>query len=183
MIQNLEIEYKTLLTQKQYQQLMDVFGFPEPLRQDNYYYDTADHALLRQQAMCRIRNLDNGFLFTYKENHVEGVLEYEKKLTELSLVDDELIVFFASKDIRVDALALLASSTTFRSVKCDDLGLWCLDRNIFAETTDYELEYEIVLDPDSAFHRYRAVLAQMNIDYQAARPKFLRSLDPNLPIS
>ena len=52
---HLEIEYKTLLTKNEYQQLLPLFSKIKATKQINYYIDTADFSIRDAKMALRIR--------------------------------------------------------------------------------------------------------------------------------
>lgn len=70
-----ELEKKLLLTEDEYDYLMEHFGYESPLirkpivTQINYYFDTDDFSMNRQNTTCRIRLKDGKYKVTIKSTH------------------------------------------------------------------------------------------------------------------
>ena len=63
---HLEIEYKTLLTKNEYQQLLPLFSKIKATKQINYYIDTADFSIRDAKMALRVRAFDNRSELTLK---------------------------------------------------------------------------------------------------------------------
>ena len=72
-----ELEKKLLLTEDEYDYLMEHLGYESPLIQKpivtqiNYYFDTDDFSMNRQNTTCRIRLKDGKYKATMKK-HASG---------------------------------------------------------------------------------------------------------------
>lgn len=176
MKQHLEIEYKTEITERDYERLLESLSFEKGKQQKNYYYDTEDMRLFKQGIMCRIRNVSNTFLFTVKVPQEVGVLEFEVNLDTLSLDHEAIIAYFEALNISIAALQIVAWSDTLRSIYADTYGEWCLDFSTFEHHTDYELEYELYEYHEKAPSHYEKMLQEFQLDFKAIQPKYLRAL-------
>lgn len=68
MSQEIEIEYKNLITIDEYNQLLTAYPFPqEGKKQINYYFETADRKLQHQGCALRIREKSDTYHITLKE--------------------------------------------------------------------------------------------------------------------
>ncbi|WP_331836532.1 CYTH domain-containing protein [Erysipelothrix piscisicarius] len=177
MKQHLEIEYKTQLTQDEFNHILNSFPFKDPKYQENTYYDTPKGSLFKQHSMCRIRTIGNIHEFTLKVPQEEGVLEYEVILNEKSLMDERIIDFLNEKDIDVNTMEVTAFSNTVRYEYSDIYGVWCLDYTRFLNNSDYELEYELHESNEKAYPHYLDTLQLLGIQYKPSKPKYLRALD------
>lgn len=83
MTQEIEIEYKNLLTREEFDSLLTKLPFPKDSQvQTNYYFETEDFALRSQSSALRIREKNGNYQLTLKEPHPEGLLETHDFLTE-----------------------------------------------------------------------------------------------------
>lgn len=177
MKKNLEIEYKTLLDEDQFEQLRSHMNAQEPTLQINTYYDTASLDLMQQHCMCRIRESKGSFLFTLKIPQEKGVMEYEQALVSPSLETAEIAAFLNTLGIDVKDLHVLTQSNTLRYEHKDPWGTWCLDETQFQNHKDYEVEYELHQDQSNAYDHYCKTLAALGISFKNhSQPKFLRAL-------
>lgn len=177
MKQHLEIEYKTQLTQEEFNHILNSFPFNDPKYQENTYYDTPEGSLFKQHSMCRIRTIGSTYEFTLKVPQEEGVLEYEVTLNEKSLMDERIIDFLNRKSIDVDAMEVIAFSNTVRYEYSDIYGVWCLDYTRFLNGSDFELEYELHEGNEKAYQHYLDTLKSLGIQFKASKPKYLRALN------
>ena len=81
MSQEIEIEFKNMLTKEQYESLLQHFHVqPEQIKyQVNHYFDTESWQLKQLMSGLRIRQIDNYFECTLKEKTSEKPLRREKR--------------------------------------------------------------------------------------------------------
>lgn len=172
---HLEIEYKTLLTKEEYQELDTHFKFERIVQQTNVYYDS-NNDLYNQHMMCRIRILPDSYEFTLKVPQEEGVLEYEFEMESLDLKHPQVISTLSPYISNLDELQEVGRSETLRKISSDQYGEWCLDSNTFSFHQDYELEYELFQPHNLAYQHYLDNMEKLGIEYKPADPKYIRSL-------
>lgn len=136
-----EFEKKMLLTQDEYDYLMETFVYDSPLapkpivKQINYYFDTDDLSMHRQNTTCRIRFKDGEYSGTMKIHSAEGEGSKEIPIEVRNGLYDNSFTGMGLK--------LLGALTTYRCVILKDLHLEAvLDKNEYLDTVDYELEIE-----------------------------------------
>lgn len=173
---NLEIEYKTLITQTEFERIQAAFPFAQAQVQTNVYFDTPEGALFDKKMMCRIRIIDNRYEFTLKIPQTDGVMEFEYQLDSLSLDHPAIRTYFES--LNLDALLLKETtrSETHRQIYEDTYGEWCLDETNFSHHKDYEIEYELFEANKKAYPHYVSTLKSLNIVSKEAQPKYIRAL-------
>ena len=77
-----ELEKKLLLTEDEYDYLMERFGYGSPLIQKpivtqiNYYFDTDDFSMNRRNTTCRIRLKGGKYRATMKRHSSEEVKQF-----------------------------------------------------------------------------------------------------------
>lgn len=152
MAQEIEIEFKNLLTKAEYNLLLKEVGFPlEGVVQTNYYFDTADFHLKEQGAALRVRKKNDKYVLTLKEPHPEGLLETHDFLTENeaeawlngNLVPKEHTEKqLRNLDISLEDLLYYGSLTTERREITYENVLLVLDYSQFNGSDDFELELE-----------------------------------------
>lgn len=152
MEQEIEIEFKNLLTEDEFNKILHTFSFPtEPFRQINHYFETNDFALKGQHAALRIREKDAKNILTLKEPHPDGLLE-----THDALDDQEKNAWLNNKPIakhnvkrQLDALHINlvdlkywgTLTTDRREINYKDCTV-VLDYSTYGNKNDYELELE-----------------------------------------
>lgn len=187
---NLEIEYKTLLSLSEFDQLRKRFSHIKPVRQTNHYFDTTDLKLRGNKLSLRLRTFDDAAEMTLKIPQKVGNLEHN-----ISLTSEEGMAILAGrslpqnciniqsildilKDYAIDAadIQLLGSLTTIRREYQTPIGLMALDKNDYSGKTDYELELE-VNDAETGEQNFNHFLKENNIEYRYARSKVVRFLE------
>ena len=78
---NLEIEYKSLLSLAEYDQLKKLFTHVTPVRQTNHYLDSKDFKLRKKKLALRIRTFDKSAEMTLKVPQEVGNIEYNIDLS------------------------------------------------------------------------------------------------------
>src|SRR5690625_3099304 len=83
MAQEIEIEYKVLLTKKEFEKIASSLPFSaNSVTQVNHYFETNQFNFKKQQSALRIREKNNKYTLTLKQPHEEGILETHDQLTE-----------------------------------------------------------------------------------------------------
>ena len=152
MTQEIEIEYKTLLTKHDYETLLQkIFNKVKPIVQINYYFETENFALKNFHSALRIREKDGAYTLTLKQPHPEGILETHDDLSQEELQQwlkgnavskPNISRQLATMDITENDFIYFGALETSRySLKQDDI-LYVLDKSIYNGMTDYELEIE-----------------------------------------
>lgn len=179
---HLEIEYKTLLTKNEYQQLLPLFSDITATEQTNYYIDTADFSIRDAKMALRIRAFDNRAELTLKIPQQVGNMEYNQSLTleechtlinTCVLPEGEIRILLTHAAINLDELKVLGSLTTIRYGKETTIGLMALDENHYFDKTDYELELEVI-DAEMGKEQFDYFLQAHHIHYKYAKPKVAR---------
>lgn len=178
MKQHLEIEFKTMLSEEEFNKLYQTMGFDEGFLQINSYFDTLSTFFLKKRMMLRIRSVNDVFIFTMKTPSELGVLENEFKLDSFNQNDPKIQKILGNFGIESTDLLLVAQSKTIRHEIVDQHGTWCLDLNEFAQDKDYELEYELHegVNYEDAQQHYFNKINELNILYKEAKPKYIRAL-------
>lgn len=148
-MKNIEQELKLFLDEREYNILLNQAKV-EPVLQTNYYFG---YRGLPKEKMVRIRHKQGVYLLCYKErmSQIDGVTVCDEREVELAA---ELASKFIANGIRQDQLksmlnvdvgddvVCLGSMDTYRAKF--QLAEWTLelDRNVFFNGVDYELECE-----------------------------------------
>lgn len=132
----IELEKKLLLTREEYNYLLNHLGQDKPtVKQVNYYFDTDDLSMNRQNITCRIRLKDGKYTATIKQHTTNSEHSTETNMTVRNGVHDNI---FADM-----GLSLQGDLTTERCIILKDSTCEVvLDRNDYLGYTDYELEIE-----------------------------------------
>ncbi|WP_067842068.1 CYTH domain-containing protein [Amphibacillus sediminis] len=153
MNQEIEIECKNLLTEIEYQRLLDYFELTnlEPTLQINHYFETPDFALKQKGSALRIRAKQNHYTLTLKQPFQDGLLE-----THDSLLENQVRLWLNNKPIftphvgiqlekigiKLNQLKYGGALETARIEVYYHESLVVLDKSRYNGTVDYELEVE-----------------------------------------
>ena len=191
-MEELEIEYKTLLSRQDFDRIKTRF-FQEPaVSQTNHYIDTPDFALKNQQMGLRIRTFAEKAELTLKVLQTIGNQEYTQVLpladatqllTHFRLPDGSAKTQLLARGINLTQLRVFGSLTTLRREIKTKIGLLALDENHYANTIDYELELEVT-DANQGKEDFEHFLTINQIPFQYAPNKIARfsaTLTPKEP--
>ncbi|KOP30589.1 adenylate cyclase [Exiguobacterium sp. BMC-KP] len=152
MRQELEIEFKNLLSEQEYLSLFTHYASTkQPIWQANDYFDTPDFELRKKGAALRIREKKQGLVLTLKQPHEDGLLETHVTLSANEAEDlfkyglihsDEMNHQLKSFDLQ-GSLEHLGRLETERIDIVLPEGLLVLDKSRYLGHTDYELEFEV----------------------------------------
>ncbi|MDR0921401.1 MAG: CYTH domain-containing protein [Lactobacillales bacterium] len=187
MSKNLEIEYKTLLTEQNYQDLLTHFNFikDEQFTQVNHYFDT-DKLELKSRGMgLRVRTLESRAELTLKVPQPFGLLETTDNLTleeatqvieqeqiPDGFVKDELLKFH----LKPEKLKRIGCLKTTRAEKEISEGLLAIDESWYGNKHDYELELE-VKNPQTGEENFNKLLASLGIKKISSKNKVARMME------
>lgn len=153
MSSNIEIEAKVLLLKDEYNAIIEKLNLQKyrKIKQTNHYIDTPDRYLKKNGIALRIREKDEEFELTLKTPLSEGLLEKNENiswrdfenLSERQIFPDGNIrKFLLILGVKVSDLKVLTSLCTERiHVEFEGFEL-ALDKNIYSNIVDYELEVE-----------------------------------------
>ncbi len=153
MNKSLEIEYKLLITKKQYETIINNYPSHSSYVQINYYFDTFNESLRKKRYMLRIRKKDHTYEFTLKKRgeSIIGVDEYNEivddnffqNLKNHRHVDSQILDMLSREGICIDDLQLQHQLKTTRLDIPYANGVISIDKNEYLDTVDYEIEYEV----------------------------------------
>ena len=136
-----ELEKKILLTEDEYDYLMAYFGYENPLIQKpittqiNYYFDTDDFSMNRNNTTCRIRWKDGNYKATMKKHSSDTDQSTE---TEMKIYDGLESNAFIDMGLKLQGELITKRCVIMKDVNCEVV----LDKNEYLGHTDYELEIE-----------------------------------------
>ncbi|MFZ3577922.1 CYTH domain-containing protein [Virgibacillus sp. DJP39] len=152
MTQEIEIEYKNLLTAAEFSKLLHYFPFPQTgTWQTNYYFETANYQLKVKGAALRIREKSGSYVLTLKEPHPEGLLETHDTMTKDEAArwingerfeKEQVCRQLNLLGIPKEDLVYYGSLKTERYETNYQGTLLVLDYSTYNGTSDYELEIE-----------------------------------------
>lgn len=180
MMKNIEIEFKTKITESTYKDLLSKFHLENNVfKQVNYYFDSENLDLNKEKIVLRIRQKnDRRFKVTLKKQSNFEAYEYHV-LLQADQAKQMLESGFNTKDFFEDidyfvtfkvALDNYRASTPFAN------GTLFLDRNEYSGITDYEIEYEVD-HYEEGMKVFNDFLTQHQITFTATQRKSERALN------
>lgn len=187
MTEQIEIEYKTLLTHAQFAVIKAKYApGKNAFVQENYYFDTPDFRLKQLQCGLRIRIFEDSAECTLKTPLKDGLLETTDHLTleqAQTLLRDKTILphggvaqKLVQLGIQPDQVRLLADLKTARIQIDLPIGELALDESWYGKNHDYELELE-VSEASKGKQDFLDLLAEFGIHYQPAKNKIVRAFE------
>ncbi|PPA72320.1 CYTH domain-containing protein [Jeotgalibacillus proteolyticus] len=184
MSQEIEIEFKNLLTKEQYFELFKAFRCDdkEVMTQENHYFDTPSFHLKGLRSALRIREKNGRHQLTLKQPVEEGILEThqtleqdtaEKMLNGGTLVRGEIYDILTSLKVPAEKIVHFGSLSTNRIEFPYQQGLLVLDHSRYLSKEDYELEYEAASFSEG-LKVFKKLLSSYKIDEQKADSKIER---------
>ncbi|RAK17054.1 uncharacterized protein YjbK [Anoxybacillus vitaminiphilus] len=153
MKQELEIEFKNLLTKEEFMTLKEAFQVADEefIYQENHYFDTQQFSLKEKGAALRIRLKNGTYTLTLKQPHKEGLLETHEMLTKeeahsllhgQAMLKGEVREIIKALGIEPEQIQYFGTLSTYRAQFDYKGGVLVLDHSHYLQTDDYEIEYE-----------------------------------------
>lgn len=178
MTKNIEIEFKTIITKEQYEHLLEIFSLKDNIfKQINYYFDTDDYSLNKKHIVLRIRKKgENHYKVTLKSQSDEGAYEHHMLLSKVQAEDMikngfNTNQFFDHTNYDVN---YIVSLDNFRVSTPYMGGYLFLDKCVYCNTVDYEIEYEVD-NYNSGLKIFEQFLEEHNISYEPTKRKSERA--------
>ncbi|GEK31987.1 adenylate cyclase [Kurthia zopfii] len=186
MSQEIEIEFKNMLTKEEFETLIEHFQIEESQFhiQHNHYFDTVDQQLRQLKSGLRIRQLENYNELTLKEpakgialtettdrlsdEQVQSILIEGTPIPALE-VEGRLHAL----EVSLNELQRIGTLSTTRAEINYNGGLLVFDHSLYADQEDYELEYEVV-DEEEGKKIFFALLNELAIPVRPAQKKLAR---------
>lgn len=184
MSQNIEIEFKNMLTKEEFIQLKSHFQVKSSdfIKQENHYFDTLDFALKEKGCALRIREKKGRFEMTLKQPHPEGLLETNQILGDEQanillnggqIMDGIVKTQILTLNVNTDDIQYFGSLITDRVELPYLEGLLVLDFSSYLNVQDYEVEYE-VSNRDIGESTFLNLLSKLNIPIRESKNKVRR---------
>ena len=187
-MREIEIEFKNLLTENQYDALYEKYDLSnsEEIINKNFYYDDADESFKNIAAALRIRYTNKKTEMTLKikgetqnvEINVPLDERYPKEPTVLPILPNEIISELERMNVKIKTPMLIQKIETLRHEVTLEEGLLVLDKTTFInDIVDYELEFE-TKDYETGLAAFEKLLEEENnIDKNPAKPKIARAVE------
>ncbi|CRK83453.1 CYTH domain-containing protein [Neobacillus massiliamazoniensis] len=184
MSQQIEIEFKNMLTKEEYEWLLQEFSISENqiFSQENHYFDTPDFALKEAGTALRIRQKDHGYELTLKRPANIGLMETNQILSKeeaaLALQSSYLPAgiirgLIEQMGISYPKMVYFGSLITKRVEIEYKHGLLVLDHSYYLNREDYELEFEVE-NFEQGKDNFNLLLTQFNIPHRKTENKISR---------
>lgn len=170
----LEIEFKTLLSEAQFNQMMESFKHAKVIKQINHYYQYSDPTVY---ISCRIRTIDNFNTLTFKQVHPEGRLETDFKDVDENAFERADVKEFLNKNNLTKSFKPIGNLLSYRKLIEEDHLEICIDENHYLGKVDYELEVESIDNPLITEQRFNELCEQFEIKDKINISKYKRFLN------
>ncbi len=162
----IENEFKTMLDEKQYNSIKELYDWDGEINQTNYYYDTENFDLIKKSVTCRIRKIKGEY---YLQMKLPNKGEYSR--TELEREIDGLPETLSGKLLselsgmkNLPDVKLIGELSTLRLVKKFAGMEIDLDKSRYFGKTDYELELEFTENEYAAKELFNSLKEKAGID-------------------
>ena len=178
----LETEYKSLLTESEYNKIAAHFNWDSVKEQVNHYYCDADKVLAKNRVMFRVRVKDGNSVIQVKLHKNAGSplqiceeTEYPVNGVPEAIADGEKYT-----GIKAGELKNIGCTVTLRHSKMwDNQTEICLDKTEYLGITDYEIEIEYT--GEEIPEKLSTELTALGVEYRKASvgkyTRFLRALE------
>ncbi|MEH7385041.1 CYTH domain-containing protein [Bacillus sp. JJ1521] len=184
MRQELEIEFKNILSDDEYHRLLSAFSIDDDKKviQENFYFDTAEFSLKNLGAALRIREKKGIYTLTLKQPVERGLLETHQVLTMEEakqmldggpIIDGDVSTILKTLSINPMDVTFFGSLKTKRAEVEYKNGLLVLDKSYYLNSSDFEVEYEVT---DEVIGKviFKELLNQYNIPLRKTDNKIRR---------
>ncbi|MDQ0215651.1 uncharacterized protein YjbK [Oikeobacillus pervagus] len=150
----IEIEFKNLLEQEEFENLLASFQIQEQnfITQENYYFDTPDFQLKEKNCALRIRCKQGNFELTLKQPHTVGLLETNQPIDAAcahKIIEDSQIPLGEVREqlnklqVNINKIQCFGSLQTKRAEIPYHEGILVFDSSYYLHQQDFEIEYEV----------------------------------------
>lgn len=182
MTQEIEIEFKNIVTEEEFHTLCKSFSIEVFTKQVNHYFETPNFSLKEAGSALRIRHKGETYTLTLKQPAEVGLLETHQVVTENEakmMMETNVIISGAVMNqlcklqIPVSALTYMGSLTTERAETLFEGGTLVFDHSFYYNHDDYEIEFE-VQDEETGKAAFIHLLKQHNIPIRHTNNKVKR---------
>lgn len=172
---NLEIEYKSLLTEKEYLLLKEkYFNDEELITQINYYFDTPNLHFLSNKQIVRIRQ-------NFTHNYIEfctKIPEGEFFMERNIWINEHFFKQYLRQGLTIadKKVNYICNLKTERYYKIIEHGVLFLDKSYYGNNIDYEIEYEAFGKSEEFKKRFLDLLKDNNIEFRQILSKSKRAV-------
>lgn len=163
----IENEYKCLLDKTMYESLVSLINWSNEINQTNFYYLDEKKQILYDGNTLRIREIGDNKILQFKKYIANnGALhireEHELKVRYIPLKLDESLIRKVFKKEYCN-INLIGKLETKRKVFHGENFTLCLDKNLYFENIDYEIEIEFDSNISDELNKCIGLLFQNSI--------------------
>ncbi|MFD3447350.1 CYTH domain-containing protein [Microbacteriaceae bacterium 4G12] len=182
MKQEIEIEFKNIVTKEEFERLCTVYSIKHFTTQVNHYFETPSFSLKEAGSALRIRFKNDTYTLTLKQPATTGLLETHQSLTKQEaegmlehgeIIDGAVKERLTALQIPTSELQYYGSLTTDRAEISYENGLLVFDHSFYFNEDDYELEYEVT-DEITGQQSFHSLLKQHSILLRPTKNKVQR---------
>ena len=182
MTQEIEIEFKNIVTKEEFDTLCKSFSIEAFTKQVNHYFETPDFSLKEAGSALRIRHKGETYTLTLKQPAEVGLLETHQVITAdearlmmetNTIIQGAVVDQLHTLQIPVSALTYMGSLTTERAETLFKGGTLVFDHSFYYNHDDYEIEFE-VQDEEAGKAAFIHLLKQHDIPIRHTNNKVKR---------
>lgn len=181
MNKSVEIEFKSMLTEQEYNRLMEKFHGNRTDLQTNHYFDTPRFSLKAASCSLRVRERDGLELtlkrkkgYSIQESTIEITQEQFESFKNTGVLPSEEAQQEIQRIIGEQKLNNFLSLSTLRMYLPYKTGILFIDKSMYFDQVDYELEYEA-----KSYYQGRKefveIINELGIQYKKADKKIRRA--------
>lgn len=193
MNQEIEIEFKNLVTKEEFLSLVTKYSLTSDqfTLQQNHYFDTEAFNLKMSGAALRIRLKKGLYMLTLKQPIEEGILETHQVLTDESALDmltggsliaGDVRTIIEGLHINPNEIVYLGTLETNRAEMHYLDGVLVFDHSRYFNQDDYEIEYE-AKEFTKGQENFSALLKKQGIPCRKTENKIKRFFNAKLLMS
>lgn len=183
MAKELEVTFRTMLSQNEYLKLAEMYKDKPANLQTNYYFDTPRFTLKASEIVLRVRKRDKYELTLrrkkgYNKIEITSIISEEefKSFVEEGIIPNEEIKNDLADIIKEQSLTNYMSLSTYRIFFPHMHGTLAIDKCTFVGQTDYELEFE-GQSYEQTKKEFVQTVKQFGIVYKKGDTKIKRAYD------
>ncbi|MDM5238087.1 CYTH domain-containing protein [Bacillus cereus] len=182
MTQEIEIEFKNIVTEEEFDILCRSFSIEAFTKQVNHYFETPGFSLKETGSALRIRHKGETYTLTLKQPAEIGLLETHQVVTAdearlmmetNTIIQGDVVDQLHKLQIPVSSLTYMGNLTTERAETLFEGGTLVFDHSFYYNHDDYEIEYE-VQDEETGKAAFMNLLKQHNIPVRHTNNKVKR---------
>ncbi len=178
-----EVEFKSLLTEKEYNKLLEHFTNAKSDFQTNHYFDTKRFSLKALNASLRVRQRE-GYELTFKRKKgyntelktIEISVDDFKEIRDTGVISREELANDITNLIKEQKLVNFLSLSTLRYYVPYGSGILNIDKSEYVGITDYEIEFT-----GKSYHQGKAdfiqIISEFGIQYKKSEKKIKRAFN------